>query len=161
MTEKRSFNPQSLAAFNAENGVVDNAIIVFDREKEPSLTVQSDADKCNINKIMAHFEKTGSIDHLATVPVRYGDVSEVQDFHSMMNYVTGVQSEFNMLPADVRARFNNDAGAMLDFLLDPKNQDEAIRLGWLEKAGVAEVAATSQTKAAPAASGTDAPPKVV
>lgn len=156
----RKFNPHSLAAQNQIDGVVDDAIYI---ENLPSLTVQSEADNCDINRIMSHFEKTGSIEHLANVPVRYGDVSGVTDYKTMLDYTKSVQSEFNALPPDVRSMFNNDAGQMLDYLLNPANEKDALARGFLvkPKGSAAEVAATSQTQAAEPAEGTSAPHKVL
>ena len=39
---------------------------------------------------------------------------------------------FAALPASIRARFNNDAGAYVDFFNDSKNYDEAVKLGLVE-----------------------------
>jgi hypothetical protein len=49
-----------------------------------------------------------------------------------MNAVRDAQVEFLRVPADVRARFNNDPGRLMAFLEDDRNRDEARKLGFLK-----------------------------
>jgi phage internal scaffolding protein len=58
-----------------------------------------------------------------------GDFVDVPDFQTALNLVISAQDEFMKVPADVRARFNNDPGELMAFLEDDKNRDEAIKLG--------------------------------
>ena len=46
-----------------------------------------------------------------------------------MNAVIAANNSFAAMPAEIRARFNNDAGAFVDFCADANNRDEAIKLG--------------------------------
>lgn len=45
----------------------------------PSLTKQSFKDECDINQIVAKFEKTGLVNHLARGVPQFADVSEMGD----------------------------------------------------------------------------------
>ena len=49
-----------------------------------------------------------------------------------MNQIVAAQEAFNGLPAAVRKRFGNDPGQMLDFLDDPQNASEAVKLGLVD-----------------------------
>ena len=91
-------------------------------------TEQNHKDACDINKIIDTYDKKGVIKHIQKFEGRFGDVSG-PDFHEMMNTVVKAQQSFDELPAEIRARFGNDAGQLLSFMDDPANRDEAIKLG--------------------------------
>jgi len=65
----------------------------------------------------------------APVSAAFGDFSTVVDFHSAMDAVARAREEFNALPAELREEFGNDPGALLDFMSDASNYDEAVELG--------------------------------
>lgn len=96
------------------------------------VTKQSFADECDINQIMARYEKTGVIDHVTTKVPQWGDVVSVPDFHEAMNIVVKSEELFAALDAHTRDRFGNDPAQMLAFLNDPANRDEAVKLGLVE-----------------------------
>lgn len=95
---------------------------------DESRTKQSFGDETNINNIMARFIKTGLVDFVNEHESHYGDVTGWQ-FHDAMNIVARSQEMFEALPAELRARFNNDPATFLDFVDDPENDAEAVSLG--------------------------------
>lgn len=98
---------------------------------EPSMTKQSFVDECDINQIIDRARNGGSVDHLnARVPV-YADVSNIPDYRSALDVVREADASFMALDAKVRERFANDPGRLLDFLKDPQNYDEGVKLGLL------------------------------
>lgn len=99
---------------------------------EPSMTKQADADSCDINKIMARYEKTGVLQHVALNPGFYADVSAVPDYQAALAIVESADSLFASLPASIRGRFDNDPAAYLAFVSDPANRDEMEKLGLLK-----------------------------
>lgn len=103
----------------------------LDTSTEPSLTVQSEKKNCDINVIMARYEKTGVIEHVAKSRAEFGDFSEVVDFHSAMNQVALVRERFADLPSRIRRAFENDPAMFLAALDDPARQDELVELGVL------------------------------
>lgn len=103
--------------------------LVFDSKLEPSLTQQQFSDFTDINKLIAQYEKTGLLTHVNSRQPIYGDFSNVSDYQSAYNAVIQAQAAFAVLPADVRERFANDPQQLLSFLSDPKNKQEAIKLG--------------------------------
>jgi phage internal scaffolding protein len=46
-----------------------------------------------------------------------------------LNQVIAAEDEFMRLPADLRARFENDPAQLIEFLENLENKDEAIKLG--------------------------------
>ncbi len=96
-----------------------------------SLTRQSEANACNINTIMAKYDKTGLL------PVHnresfYADVSQMGDYQSALENVRMADDAFMELPAKVRAKFDNEVGLFLDFCSDPGNRDEMVEMGLVE-----------------------------
>lgn len=111
---------------------VDCSVDYLTGEAIPSMTKQSFRDECDINSIMARYEKDGVVDHLARVPAQWGDFTDALDYHSAMSIVVQAEERFAALPASVRKRFGNDPAQMLEFLEDPDNRLEAIELGLVD-----------------------------
>lgn len=100
---------------------------------EPSLTVQSQKEESDINTIVRRFGLTGELPQTVNIP-RYGDFQGITNYQDAMNAVIVAKGQFMELPASIRSRFNNDPQALLDFISDPQNTQEAIELGLLPKA---------------------------
>lgn len=98
----------------------------------PSLTRQSEANACDINKIMKKYEKTGILPQRDR-PLMFADVSTVGDYRSALHSVRRAEELFAAQPAEVRRKFDNDPALFLDFCSNPKNRDEMKDLGLLEK----------------------------
>ncbi len=98
-------------------------------------TKQSFKKETDINNIMARFVKTGIItpEALANRQATFADVSEIGDFLQCQNQIKAAESAFMTLPADLRARFENEPAQLLDFCKDPENREEAIKLGIITK----------------------------
>jgi len=111
--------------------------------EEPSLAQQHFKDECDINNILRQFNITGLLPESPLSP-RYGDFSGIGDYHTALNRVIAAQDEFEALPAQIRARFNNDPAELIEFLEDDKNRPEAETLGLVEK-GAAEVVEAPKT----------------
>jgi len=116
--------------------------------EEPSLAQQHFKDECDINNILRQFNITGLLPEAPLSP-RYGDFTGIGDYHTALNRVIAAQDEFEALPAQIRARFDNDPANLIEFLDDVNNRPEAEKLGLVEK-GAAEVveALTTPEKAA-------------
>lgn len=97
-----------------------------------SLTKQSFADECDINKIVERFLHTGQLPQNVSLP-QFGDYSQTLDYQTALNLVIEAQDAFMQFPHDVRARFSNDPAQFLDFVNNPDNIDEAIKLGIFTK----------------------------
>jgi len=95
---------------------------------EPTLAQQHAKDETDINTIVRRFGLTGELPNNVRVP-KYGDFTHVNDYQTAMNMVIKANEAFMQLPADVRTRFNNDPGALVDFVSDDNNRAEAEKLG--------------------------------
>lgn len=117
--------------------------------EEPSLAQQHFKDECDINNILQKFSITGILPEAPLSP-RYGDFSGIGDYHTALNRVIAAQDEFEALPAQIRARFQNDPAQLIEFLADENNRPEAEELGLVEKAAaeVVEAAIVTPEKAA-------------
>ncbi len=94
-----------------------------------SLTVQADKDRCCVNNIMARFRKTGLVDHIRQHEGRYVDVATANDFQDAMNIVAQGQQSFELLPSEIRKRFDNDPSEFLKFVHDPDNAADLVKMG--------------------------------
>lgn len=135
--------------------------LVHTVNEQPSETDQSFGKECDINHIVKKFIKTGQITHLARRQGFYGDQSQIPDFQNAMDTVTKAQQAFDALPAHLRKRFANSPQELVEFLKDPKNREEAITLGLLEKTETPlqaqETTTTSTTTKTAPASGEPTP----
>lgn len=112
--------------------------------EEPTLAQQHFKEECDINYILQQFNVTGVLPQTPLSP-RYGDFSGISDYHTALNRVIAAQEEFDGLPAQIRARFDNDPAKLIEFLDDEANRLEAEELGLVEKVAAEVVEATSVT----------------
>jgi phage internal scaffolding protein len=116
--------------------------------EEPSLAQQHFKEECDINTILERFNITGLLPETPLSP-RYGDFNGIGDYHTALNKVMAAKDEFMTLPAQIRARFNNDPAELIEFLQDEKNRPEAEDLGLVAAAAeVVEAATVTPEKAA-------------
>lgn len=125
--------------------------LLFDKDdpKCKRRTMQSFAKECDVNNIMKRFKQTGFlVDPLlqASRKPYFGDFSSGVDYMSMKNEVVRANGKFNLLPAEVRSKFQNDVSKLLDFVVKPENKDEAIKLGLLPPLTKEEMAAKAEAE---------------
>lgn len=108
-----------------------------------SMTVQSEAKDADINEIVKRFGLTGELPVNQRIPLTV-DIDDVLDYKTCMDVVTSARRTFESMPADLRARVDNDPGKLVAFVLDPANRDECIKQGLI-------VAPAAPAPAAPAA----------
>jgi phage internal scaffolding protein len=112
--------------------------------EEPTLAQQHYKDECDINTILERFNVTGLLPQSPISP-NYGDFSGITDYHSALNKVMNAMEEFDNLPAQIRARFENEPAQLIEFLQDEKNRPEAENLGLVERAISGEMATSTVT----------------
>lgn len=93
-----------------------------------SLTKQAFRDECDVNNILAKYQKTGIIP-FTRQGGHYGDFTMVEDYQTSLNKVMAAQESFLALPSTLRARFNNDPAEFVRFVQDSRNEDEIVALG--------------------------------
>lgn len=112
--------------------------------EEPTLAQQHFKEECDINTILQKFSVTGILPEAPLSP-RYGDFSGIGDYHTALNRVMAAKDEFMLLPAQIRARFENDPAKLIEFLDDEANRSEAEELGLVDKVAAEAVEATQVT----------------
>lgn len=135
----------------------------IDCSKDTPITKQSFRDECDINKLMAQYQKTGVMTHLTRGLPSYGDFTNAADYHTASTKVLEAQRAFDELPAEVRTRMRNDPMKLLEFLEDEKNHEEGVQLGlFLAPAATADPPTETgppKTKSGSEEAGGNAPPK--
>lgn len=123
-------------------------IRVFTEPVGLSRTKQAFRDECDVNQILAKWQKTGLITHVVSQPPKFGDFEIVPDYQASLNAILAADSAFMALPSSVRDRFSNDPAQLFAFLQDSANKDEAIKLGLIDPPVV-----VAEPPAPPAAAG--------
>ncbi len=90
---------------------------------EDGRTKQSHRDETDIVKIMARFDKTGTISHLEKHEGVYADFSDF-DFHEQTNMLTRGREIFDDLPAEIRREFHQSPAAFFNYVNDPANAED-------------------------------------
>lgn len=127
--------------------------------KEPTMTIQSEKDNCDINVIMNRYATCGTPLPYRTDGVQpvYADVSELGDY--MENYQRCKQAEemFNALPSALRKELDNNPANLIPFIQNEKNKERCYEYGLLNKPAVeapqTTVVAPSVPDSVPPASG--------
>jgi len=134
---RNPYNYDTLAASN-ESGL---------RCEDASRTQQHFKDETDINNILRQFNITGQLPTKAMSP-RYGDFTGIGDYHGALNQVIAAEGEFMTLPAQMRAKFNNDPQELIEFLNNPENKEEAMKMGLLNKSeAIAPILESTSEKA--------------
>lgn len=116
---------------------------------------QKHKNDVNINTIIKRALKTGMAkQNLAEA--RFGDFSSGLDFQATQDRIIEAQNDFNALPSYIRNRFDNDPGALISFMADPENVEEARELGLVAKDEPEALDVGTPVNVAPEA--TEAPP---
>jgi len=95
----------------------------------PSMAKQQFKRECDINHIMAKYQKTGLIDHVSTHQGNYSDLTDVPTYHDAMNKIIAANKSFASLPSSIRKKFSNDPAEFLDFVSNPANVPEMQQMG--------------------------------
>lgn len=106
--------------YNKEAGYYEN--------NEPSMTKQSHKKECDINNIMAKYQKTGLCDHIARYEPNYQDVPSI-DYKDAMDKIIEIDTIFGELPSTVRKQFENDPYQFVQFVENPDNIDALREMG--------------------------------
>lgn len=96
--------------------------------EQDDMAQQSFKDECDINTIVKRFGLTGQLPVNAVAPT-YSMFDGVFDYHTAMNAIAEAREAFDAMPAEVRARFENDPQKFVEFCSDEKNLDEMRKLG--------------------------------
>lgn len=112
-----------------------------------SRTKQSEVPDSDINKIVDRFMKTGLLPQIDRPPMS-GDFAGVSSFQEAQDLILLAKNSFAGLPADLRAKFQNDPANFIAFMDNDPSVEALKSLG----IGLKEVAS-----ARAGSNGTDAP----
>ena len=93
------------------------------------ITEQHHKDECDIHYIMKQYEETGIVTHTNNVQGSYADFLGVPDFQEAQQAIADAKSMFQMVPAKIRAAFENDPGKFVEFMTNPENIYEIEQFG--------------------------------
>lgn len=96
--------------------------------EDATLAQQHFKDECDINNILRQFNVTGQLPVTPLSP-RYGDFTGISDYKTALDRVIAADEEFMNLPAELRARFDNEPANLIEFLDNEENRAEAEKLG--------------------------------
>jgi phage internal scaffolding protein len=102
----------------------DNPAICLDCSDLPSLTRQEFADDCDINNLMAKYEKTGVINHFNSGTPQFVDYSALPDLQNSLTVLADARAAFMQLPAHIRRDFDNDPVEFVNFASDKTNLNQ-------------------------------------
>lgn len=92
---------------------------------EPSLTQQQFAKQCDINYIMQGHPHV----HRNYLDPKFNDLTKDLSWVENQNIVAKTKSDFEKFPLKVKEKFNNDVRNALNFMSDPLNLKESVKLG--------------------------------
>ena len=101
--------------------------------EQDSRTQQQFKDVTDVNLIIAKYRKGEEITHVNRKAGVYADVSQISDFQQALDKVLEAQHAFSTINAETRLRFQNDPAKFIEFLRDPNNEEEAIKMGLVER----------------------------
>lgn len=123
---------------------------------DPSMTLQGPAHDADINTIAKVYGLNRGVMPIPPEifdPANYADHSEVPDLQGALNLVLEADRQFMRLPPDLRRRFDDNPAVLWNFVNDPRNADEAVKLGLLKRR---EIVAPEGSQSPPNASGSPA-----
>lgn len=95
-------------------------------------TQQHFKDQCDVNKIMARYNKTGIISHVNRAQAKYGDFTMLGDFVENADKVVRAQQAFDQLPSELRKEFDNDYTKFFASIGKPEYRDKMAKWGILK-----------------------------
>jgi phage internal scaffolding protein len=93
---------------------------VITLNKEPSMTKQSHAERLDVNNIIKRYNRTGVLQQATDFEGVYGEFTSY-DLREAIEKVEKSNQIFMEVPSEIRARFENDPGAFIDFATNPTN----------------------------------------
>ncbi len=102
-----------------------------------SMTRESFADELDINKIVERYARGGQLP-LTDADARFGDVSEVRDYKSALDFVFEAKDKLGDLPEAARDQLTADPAEYWRLLDAATDRDGLVSLGLLEALPPAE-----------------------
>ena len=120
--------------YERENGTIGLKSI----NDEPSKTDQQYKDDCDVNEIIRRYKKDGIVPHVKNINAQFADVSDIPSLMEGIERIDAAKEEWLKVPASIRKKHGNSVVNFYNWLADPANQDEAVKLGLKKKPKPAE-----------------------
>nr|QJB20793.1 MAG: internal scaffolding protein [Microvirus sp.] len=115
---------------------------------QDSLTKQSHKDEVDILNVMRRYTTSGLPLPTAS-EASFVDLVGAGDYLTSLNKINEAKEAFLGLSSSIRDKFNNDPALFLNFVHDPKNKDELVKLGLSKKPIVESIIKDSENKNEP------------
>jgi hypothetical protein len=115
--------PEKYYIEDEEVKMTDYGKLVISENKEPSMTKESLAKDLDVNNIVRRHAKTGVLPNAHAFEGIYGEFDSI-DLREAEEKVMKANELFMEVPSAIRAEFNNDAGAFIDYATDPANLEQ-------------------------------------
>lgn len=129
--ETPTTKPEMRAFLTRPGRTDDNGNLIY-------MTEQHHKDECNINNILKKYDQTGLLSHVQTMEAMYGDMTG-DDYKTAMDMILTMRDQMDAMPSHIRKRFENSPQKFLEFMENPDNRDEAIKLGIINSAWPADL----------------------
>lgn len=116
---------------------VEHAPVMFS-DDTPSMTRQEFAAECDINVLMASYEKNAVLPPTNGKDPQYFDASNVPDFREALDIAREAQEAFMRVPAATRKELDNDVHQFVEYAADPANLEQMRKWGLAEPEKVAD-----------------------
>lgn len=102
---------------------------------KPSKTQRHFAKDLDINEIARRFGLSdfSKLPNAKAASYYTLDFTEAPDFRTALDRIREARNRFDQLPAEIKNRFSNEPGILWDWIRDPRNADEAVKIGLLAK----------------------------
>ena len=94
---------------------------------------QHHSDDTLVQNILRKYDSTGVFYHVNKARASYQDNTPFNEYADMYNKIKAADANFMELPSEIRAKFNNDTGAFLEFVNDDANIDEMYDIGLIQR----------------------------
>ncbi|QCQ84636.1 internal scaffolding protein [Blackfly microvirus SF02] len=118
---------------------------------DDGMTRQEFADECDINVLMATYERNGQLTHINAGSPQFLDVSDVPDLPRAIAVMEAAEKAFMTLPASVRREFDNSAVNFVDYAADRGNLDQMRKWGLAPPAAAADAVSEPVVRSSPQA----------
>ena len=106
---------------------------VHTENNEPTRTQRQFQNQVNVNNIMAKYRKTGSLTHVRNRQEgTYEDLTSIPDLQGAYDQINRAEEAFQAMPSSLRNRFDNSPEKLIEFLSNPANDEQAIKLGLIK-----------------------------
>lgn len=97
----------------------------------PGRTKQEFKEESEITNILARVAKNNLLQNLEERQRTYVDLPSGLDFETAQLKISQGRQAFAMIPAHMRAQFDNNPQEFLEFIENPENADEMVEMGLL------------------------------